>query len=146
MIQGVYQAALQNMGTGDTYEGIALSPKRPTSARYCRGQCHISPKSGAASRIACSYRGRERMAGVSGGISGLPSMRGHQQNSSCDTVVSDEDNTSPITPRDQRSITPAVQSPQWLGLAHASQCWFWAEPLFLSQCLWSHGHFAWLHM
>lgn len=51
-----------------------------------------------------------------------------------------------LHPEGQRSIAPAVQSPQWLGLAHGSQGWFWAEPLFLSQCLWSHGHFAWLHM
>lgn len=72
------------------------------------------------------------MAGVSGGQ--WPSFHeGTQQNSSCDTAVSDGDSTSRGIPRGQHSIALAVQSPQWLGLAHGSQCWFWAEPPFLSQ-------------
>lgn len=47
---------------------------------------------------------------------------GAYQNSSCDTVVSDEDRTSYIMPRGQQSTARAVQSPQWLGLVHGSQC------------------------
>ena len=132
-----YQAALQNIGNGDTHRAwlipsscitqtshfsYLLPPRRETDTVGDSVTCLAPPKPHVAGQDYLQLVGK-RVNGWSfrRGTSGLHSTRGHPQNSSC---VSDEDSAGRIIPRGQLSPAAAVQSPQWRGLVHGSQCWF----------------------